>query len=243
MPEASQLAIIAVLHGARLTGATALRFHGVWAGVDNHLHLQVPPNAHRVLQAPLTPIAQFHPPKFVAGGTLMHWVSAGPSSEPATWLVPVTDALAHFARVESDEQVVAAIESAVHEKRMSRSAVPGLLHRLPRRQHRLATRLTFLAGSGMETIARMRLEEHGFRIAQQVQIGIDRVDLVIDNWLIIELDGDEWHDPVEDRIRTNRLIRTGHRVLRFGYKDLFERWHETLETVLELLGERRPQVS
>jgi very-short-patch-repair endonuclease len=277
-PQAHQLAIIAVLHGARLTGATALRTYGVWAGDDRRIHLQLPPNAHRVQQRPLTPIARFTSPKFIPRDVVNHWsatlqnyaagsVSPTHSAQPGRstqltdgalmtggpypagdagangvlttgWRVSVADALIQFGATETDEQLVAAIESAVHEEHLSRSVAMSLFQQMPRRQRRLAARLNFLGESGMETIVRMRLESLGLRVTQQVHIGDDRVDLVIDGWLIIELDGDEWHNPVDDRIRTNRLIRAGYRMLRFGYKEIFERWNETIATILEMLGVR-----
>jgi very-short-patch-repair endonuclease len=251
--EADQLAIIAVLRGARLTGATALRSYGIWAGDDRRIHLQLPPNAHRVQQHPLTPIASFTRPKFTPRGVVNHWgvtpqrnaefppgIGAIAHLKPE-WRVTLADAIVMFAATESDEQLAAAMESAAHEKRLSHTAVMNLFQRLPRRQRRLAARLNFCGESGMETIARMRLEALGLRLAQQVRIATeradtDRVDFVIDGWLIVELDGDEWHDPIEDRIRTNRLIRAGYRVLRFGYAEVFERWDETAATILEMLG-------
>ena len=275
-PQADQLAIIAVLHGARLTGATALRSYGIWAGDDRRIHLQLPPNAHRVQQRPLTPIARFTASKFIPHGVVRHWGTtlqnfvAGPANPthpaqpgrstqltagvrmadgpqptgvtstaagPTTdWRVSMADAIIRFAAKESDEQIVAAMESAVHTRRLSRAVVMSLFQWLPRRQRRLAARLNFLGESGMETIVRMRLESLGLHVVQQVRIGGDRVDLVIDGWLIIELDGDEWHNPVDDRIRTNRLIRAGYRMLRFGYQEVFERWDETVATILEMLG-------
>jgi very-short-patch-repair endonuclease len=237
--EANQLAVIAILNGARVTAATALRSYGVWASDDHRLHLQVPPNAHRVPQETATPITRFRPPRFAAEEVVTHWAPAAqsPIGSPA-WRVPLTDALIRFASMESDEQLAAAIESSVHEKRMSRSAVPALIRRLPRRQRRLGARLNYLSGSGLETVARLRLQLLGYHVVPQVQIGRDRVDLVVDGWLIIELDGDEWHDPIADRIRTNRLIRSGYRVLRFGYAEIFGGWADALATIREMLGER-----
>jgi len=270
-PQANQLAIIATLHGARLTGATALRTYGIWAGDDRRIHLQLPPNAHRVQQRPLTPIASFASPKFAPQGVVNHWgvtsenspgdptraARATRASQPldnarlaphpvdlaiaqATlapcWRVSLADAVIRFGGTETDEQLLAAIESAVHEELLSRSAAIGLFQLLPRRQRRLAAKLNFQGESGMETIVRLRLELLGLRLMQQVWIGKDRVDLVIDGWLIVELDGDEWHDPVTDRIRTNRLIRAGYRVLRFGYAEVFDHWDETVATILEMLG-------
>ena len=240
--NASQASIIAVLHGARLTGGTALGSYGIWCGDDHRIHLQVPEDSQRVTQAPLTPIPRFTPPRFFVPTLVTHWApfEIGEGLAPA-WRVSISDAIGRFATTEPVEQVAAALESAVTTNRMTRRAVAHIIQRLPKRLHRLSKDLTFLAGSGLETIARMRFDALGFRVVQQVQIGIDRVDLVIDGWLVIELDGDQWHEAATDRIRTNRIIRSGYRVLRFGYADIFERWEETVATVMRMLedGHRR----
>lgn len=235
--ESSQTAVIATLRGARLTGCSALRSYGIWAGSDRRLHLQLPRNAHRVHQQALTPLAHFTPPRFAPTGIIEHWsvAAANPTRYPQ-WRVAVTDALRCFATREPAEQVAAVIESAVHEHRLSRTEAHAFVTTLPRRLLPLARKLNFLAESGLETIARLRLEDRGIRGTQQQWIAQDRVDLVIDGWLVIEWDGDAWHDPARDRIRTNRLIRAGYRVLRFGYFDVIVRWEETLATILELLG-------
>lgn len=65
-------------------------------------------------------------------------------------------------------------------------------------------------------MAEMRCEALGLRVAEQGQIGGERVDLVIDERLVIGPDGVKWHDPQSDRVRTNRIIGSGHKILRFG---------------------------
>jgi len=234
--DANQLAIVAVLRGARLTGSTALRSFGIWNGEDARVHLQVPPKSHRRLQQPATPLAGFTAPKFMPQGIVIHWTASAPTgAEHPAWRVSITDALLTFARFESEEHVLAAIESAVHEKRMSRTAMAALLTRMPRRIRRRSKRLSYRSESGLETIGLIRCGAFGLPMEQQVEIGPDRVDLVIDGWLIIEWDGDAYHDPVTDRRRTNRLIRAGYRVLRFGSHDLLHAWDQTRETILEML--------
>ncbi|HEV7957195.1 MAG TPA: DUF559 domain-containing protein [Marisediminicola sp.] len=237
--QANQLAVIAVLNGARLTGGTALRSFGIWDGLDQHVHLQLPANSHRIIRSPSTPIGRFTPPRFPPGPLVIEWAAAARAdSHSPQWRVSVTDAIVRFARVESDEQVAAAIESAVHEKRMRRAEVSALMERLPRRFRRILTSLNFKAESGLESIGVLRFEDLGYDVAQQVQIGPDRVDIVLDGWLIIELDGDAHHDVARDRKRTNRLIRAGYSLLRFGYVDVFFEWDATLALVQQVRGER-----
>ena len=230
--DAGQSEVVAVLAGGRLTGASALHSYGIWSGVDRRVHVQVPPNSHRVVHPPSTPLAAFTPPRFAATSVHTNWVHSAPSlpSAPA-WRVGVTDALLQFARHEIEEQLAAAIESAVHTRLLMRSELPQLFTRMSRRSASIRRRLTFTAESGMETVFRLRMDDEGYALTQQVWIGRDRVDTVLGGWLVIELDGDEWHDPKADRQRTNRLIRAGYVVLRFGYSDVFERWSETLATI------------
>ena len=230
--DAGQSEVVAVLAGGRLTGASALHSYGIWSGVDRRVHVQVPPNSHRVVHRPFTPLAAFTPPRFAAASVHTNWVHSAPTppSMPA-WRVGVTDALLQFAHHEIEEELAAAIESAVHTRLLVRSQLPQLFTRMNRRSASIRWRLTYAAESGMETVFRLRMENEGYAPTQQVWIGRDRVDAVMGGWLVIELDGDEWHDPKADRQRTNRLIRAGYVVLRFGYSDVFERWSETLATI------------
>ncbi|WP_185740588.1 endonuclease domain-containing protein [Homoserinimonas aerilata] len=236
---ANQLAIDAVLAGGRLTGPPALRSHRVWNGDDLRNHIQFRPNANPVPQHPLTPLDRFAPPRFGHHGTVRHWANAGPNPVTAPgWRVPVEDAILRFVRTESAEQVVACLESAVHTGALTRAQLAAVVARMPVRLHSVARRCTFAAGSGLESIARLRLEDLRMLVDQQVRIGPDTVDLVIDGWVVVELDGDEWHDPVADRIRTNRLVRAGYVVLRFGSAEVLQHWDETLATIQTALRAR-----
>lgn len=241
--HALQPAVLAVLHNARLTSGTALRTLGVWAGEDARIHLQQRPGTHHTTAKSLTPLNLFTPLDAPAGygGDGIRFHSAPfvqPRPSEADWRVPIADALIRFGKDESDEHVAAALSSAVHLGYLSRAGALAVLGSLPRRVHRIAPALTFLDGSGLETVFRFRVTPMGFRIAQQRQIGVDRVDFVLDEWLIIEVDGDEWHQPRADRARTNRLIRAGYDVLRFGYDDVMHRWNETAAAIRMKLSSR-----
>jgi very-short-patch-repair endonuclease len=68
------------------------------------------------------------------------------------------------------------------------------------------------------------------------------VDLVVDGWLVVELDGWEFHREKfrEDRRRDAELSRQGCVVLRFTYSDLMSRREWFVEVVLEVLDRGRP---
>jgi very-short-patch-repair endonuclease len=66
--------------------------------------------------------------------------------------------------------------------------------------------------------------------------GAGRVDFLIGTRLVVEVDGYTYHsDPARfesDRRRDARLSALGYRVLRFSYRQVFERWHEVRAAVL-----------
>lgn len=222
-----------------MTGPPALRSYGVWNGDDLRNHIQFRPNANPVPQHPVTPVHVFAPPLFGHHGTVRHWAAAAPNHvTEANWRVPIADAIIRFAKRETLEQVIACLESGIHEGAITRTQLAAIVARMPVRLHGVTQKCTFAAGSGVESIFRLRFEDFRMRLEQQRAIGGDTVDFVIDGWLIIELDGDEWRDPVTDRQRTNRLVRAGYVVLRFGQADVLKHWDTTVATIFAALHER-----
>ena len=72
----------------------------------------------------------------------------------------------------------------------------------------------------------------GIRVRQQVQIGPDRVDVVIGDRLVIELDSREFHEREKDYARDARLGARGYRVLRFTYHQVMNDWPSVERAVL-----------
>ena len=70
--------------------------------------------------------------------------------------------------------------------------------------------------------------------------GVGHVDLLIGDALVIELDGREWHNDEDrfekDRRRDAQLSIRGYRVLRFSYKQVFERWSEVRAAIEASIG-------
>jgi very-short-patch-repair endonuclease len=69
--------------------------------------------------------------------------------------------------------------------------------------------------------------------------GVGRVDLLIGERLVLELDGAEWHtgiDAIErDRRRDRELVARGYLVMRVTYRQLLERWDEVEAQILRLV--------
>ena len=78
----------------------------------------------------------------------------------------------------------------------------------------------------LETLARMDLDAAGLSFEDGVEIeGVGEVDLVIEGWVVVELDGYTYHcDEYQfglDRWRDRRLVARGFLPLRFTRKDVY----------------------
>ena len=99
------------------------------------------------------------------------------------------------------------------------------------------------AQSGLETLARLRLRSRGLKIRVQVTIPpVGRVDLLVGDRLVIELDGDEWHSTreqrEEDRRRDSALVARGYLVMRAGYHRVLDDWDAFEREVLAVVRRR-----
>jgi very-short-patch-repair endonuclease len=96
-------------------------------------------------------------------------------------------------------------------------------------------RASALRESGTESILFFRLssslERVGIPFRSQVAVpGVGRVDFVIGERLIVEVDGARYHTDRErfesDRRRDAYASASGHRALRFSFRQVTERWPE-----------------
>lgn len=92
------------------------------------------------------------------------------------------------------------------------------------------------AGSGTESIMRVRLRAAGIATLVQPQVTADiRPDLLIGDRLIVECVSVEHHSSPEeynkDRRRIARLVVLGYTVLEFPYPEICFNWPAVLETV------------
>ena len=132
----------------------------------------------------------------------------GPCTRPITQLAALDAALAH-GLLELDD--------------ISRFTATDV-----RRRAWLRHRADARAGSPAETCARVEIVEAGFAVRSQMGIsGVGRVDLVVEDMLVVEVDGQAYHsDPVafsKDRRRDRALALSGTPILRFTARDALAR--------------------
>lgn len=217
-PHANPVVVDAARRGGTVTCVTVLRAHRVWAGNSRIPHLQVPPNSSGRSTR----------------GVHLHWeVPHFEMTSP--WIAGRQQSLWQAIRCLDEENAIAAIESAIKTRFLTRAAIDAVVALAPGRMADGLSRIVNDSGSGLETIARLRLERAGFEaIAQPAVPGLGHQDLLINGCVGIELDGEEWHghDQFEaDRERDLHAAILGRRTIRLTSRQVFHHWPDVLSAV------------
>jgi very-short-patch-repair endonuclease len=225
MPNAPHDFVRAVSVGGQVSCISALRVRGVWCVDDHRLHVSVPSNATRVKGADL----------------LVHY-NARPGANHSVVADDTVHALAHAFSCQSRENVIVALNSALNLRRIRESQLPEIQALVARKYWPYFGAVDGTCESGLETKCVLRLRRLNLRVRTQVLIPrVGRVDVVVGDRLVVELDGIGFHtgDAVKrDRRRDLELHRLGYLVLRVDYGMVMDEW-DNVEEVIRLYVSRR----
>lgn len=92
------------------------------------------------------------------------------------------------------------------------------------------------ADSGQESLVRVRLRALGLTVRSQIHIaGVGKVDLVVGERLVVEVDSKAHHTRLEnyrnDRRRDRTLVAMGYRVLRITWEEVMFGWKEVEQQI------------
>ncbi|MHC5795115.1 hypothetical protein ACVXZ4_03060 [Lacisediminihabitans sp. FW035] len=180
--RASPAAVRAVALGGRLGGASALESYGIWAGHRPGLVVAVVPGTSRL--PPISP------------GESRVWAhDRFPMHGDRMFRVSVRDAIIQHARVAHCGELIATLDSALHHGLLGEFELAELLLALPERVRPSAGELDASAMAGTESLMRVALRAQGYRVRTQASIRfVGLVDLLVDDWYIVECDSREFHD-------------------------------------------------
>ena len=250
LADRDQLSAIAV--GARIGCSSALRRLGVWSGTDDRLHLHVPRTASRLATAPekltVGNAGVWHPsvPESKRrartirlasdAAPRVHWARELSPRQALDWIVSPQTALASAVRCMEAEHASAAIDSALHERVLTRREVDTMMASLPSCSAGLVDRFTGRPESGVESPFVRRMSRAGFLIEPQVDLaGFGRYDGIIDGCVLFEVDGRGFHSGSDeffaDRDRTLIGQVFGIPVVRPSARHVLEDWPMALAAV------------
>lgn len=216
--------------GGRLTCTSALAHHGVFVLDASTLHV------HLHTRRPSAPA----PARLLR----RHWGRLHRTSHPRATSVEPLDALACAMRCQTPRAALATLDSALHRGLLRPDELDELFRLLPRRHRVLRKLVDARSESGPETLVRLILRSLGVAFDVQVAIvGVGRVDFVVDGWLIVECDSEEFHSSWDaqrrDPRRDQAAAALGYTTFRPIAEDIL--WHPDLvrAALQGLLASRR----
>lgn len=204
--------------GGRLDCVSAVAEAGIFVLDKSGLHVQVEPERSR-LRSPHSRTTRLSG----AQGVVVHWRACDAGS---LHTVPLVEALAAAVRCQPPRAAIATLDNALFTGAIDEEGLAEVFARLPARYRVLRPLVDARAEAGSETLARLLLRGQGFDVRVQVQIdGVGRVDLVVDDWIVVECDSRAYHGGWEaqerDRLRDLRLAERGFVVLRPSARMIF----------------------
>ena len=214
--------------GGRLDCVSLLRVLGVFVQHRSGLHVQQESHASRRPSAP--------------EDTRYHWRSS--AAPPEIAVTEIVDALAQAVRCQTPRSAIATLDNAWHQGRVDERDIADVFARLPERFQVLRGLLDPRSESGPESLVRLLLRSLGCHVELQVRIeGVGRVDLLVDGWLIVECDSEQFHGDwrahKHDRRRDLAALERGFVPVRLLAEDVL--FHpDKVRVSLELLVRRGP---
>ncbi len=203
-----------ILRAARIGGSlacvSAARYRGLWVPEDPpRLHVAIPPTSSR-LRSPDVGRRRLDPD---ADDVVLHWVSARRVAQS------VREAIDLGSRCAGADTGFVLLESALHRRLISATDHRAVLRDSSRELAALAGKAGASSASGIESLVKLMLIRLGLLFRQQVAVpGVGRVDFLVGERLVIEVDGAEFHsDAHRDRRRDAIASIRGLRSLRFMY--------------------------
>ncbi|PFG31922.1 hypothetical protein [Paramicrobacterium agarici] len=245
--DAEQLAV--VRHGGRLGCISALARWGLWAADDRAPHIAMGRRGHAAalrFDLGTTTEAVRHPDAIDSASprpmlrrpARHHWTTV--DQNDLDWIVSPVDALRQAVHCQPLEHAVACVDSALHHGIVSRPEWANIAKTVPLNRGPVARLVDSSADSGLESRIRVRLVLLGHDVKIQVPLaGFGNLDMVIDDCVGLELDGDRFHADAVQRRRDTAKVVVAHSkrlpVLRVGYAQAIHEWETVYEAVTHLI--------
>lgn len=208
LPSADRELVYAAGYGVALSCITQARRLGLWVLREPERHVAAAPHARGA----------------VPEGTVVHWADPVVPRHPDALADPVENVLALVATCQPHEAAMTIWESALRQGLVERDALRRLP--LPRRARRILEHAVPFADSGLETLFSIRLRWLRVRILPQIWILGHRVDFLIGERLVVQIDGGHHvgAQRTSDIAHDAALLAAGYHVIRLSYEQIINDW-------------------
>lgn len=234
-------ALEAVRIGGLLSCTSAAGRLGIWVPDEPFIHVAMRHEASR-MRSPRDRFAALSADN--RDGCELHWwpmIDAGAASLHSVGLL---DALAGIIRCQPRRLAVAALDSALFEKKIGTAELRRIFANVPDRYASILGDVDGRSMSGIESIVRFMVRDAGLRCEIQVQFrGIGIVDLVVEGCVVIETDGRRNHEGTlnqhRDYDRDLALAALGFGVVRCDYPEVMHHPERVLAAIWGALRSHR----
>ncbi|TDN93097.1 uncharacterized protein DUF559 [Microbacterium sp. BK668] len=220
VPGADAELVAAARCGVVLTCVTQARRRGLWVLREDQPHVASPPHAGRP-----RPERAF-----------VHWAEPPVPRHPDQLVDGIENVLAAIATCQPHDAALAIWDSAFRQGLVSRDGLAGLA--LPRSAETLLAEVVPYLDSGLESIFLTRLRWLSVRIVPQAWIHGHRVDFLIGERLVVQIDGGHHvgRQRNEDVAHDAQLLVRGYHVLRFGYGQIIDDWPAVQDVIVRAVA-------
>lgn len=220
LPDADSELLSAARWGVVLTCVSAARRHGFWVLTEERPHVACSPHSGAPKPRAVT----------------VHWSRPVVPRDPDLLVDPPVNALIIAASCLPHEQALTVWESAFRQGAVD----PELIKTLPLtgRAAAILAEARPYADSGLETLFVVRLRWLPIRIVPQVWIAGHRVDFLLGDRLVVQIDGGH-HVGAQragDVAHDAALSLRGYHVIRITYHQLVEEWPAVQALILDAIA-------
>lgn len=221
LPDTDPELLSAAEHGAILSCITQARRLGLWVHREDRPHL-----------GSRTPVTHTSAP-----GCKIHWGTPLLPRDPHVLEDSLENVLGYVAACQPWESALAIWESALNKRLTTLSRLARLPYTGSAR--RLIQASTPFSDSGVESIFRTRLRWLRIRIVSQAWIDGHRVDFLIGERLVVQIDGGTHVGPqrTSDNQHDARLHLNGYHVIRVGTWQVLEDWPAVQSSVMSAIAQ------
>ncbi len=234
--------VLAVRVGGRLTGISAVQAMDGWVLDPHPLHVSLPCNASR-LRTKHDRRRRLKPP---ARGVVLHWDELDLGARGNTTSVALRDSLVRVVCDESRETAVAALDWALHTALVEMFDVEQIMLSVPASKRFGTSLLDAECESLPESLSRTRLREVGFSVVSQIPLKTgEKIDLVVNGIVGLEVDGDAFHREYfeRDRRKDAQILIENFIPFRASARMVFHEWSIVLAGVEAGIASRPPALA
>lgn len=220
-PGADPYLVAAARAGVVVSCVTQARRLGLWVLHEDRPHVAAP--AHSGCATPRN--------------ATVHWAKPVVPRHPDALTDPVENVLVLVALCQPFEPALAVWESALHQQLVDRQSLRRM--HLPPAARNLLESASPFSDSGLESFIMPRLRWLKVPIVPQVWISGHRVDFLIGERLVLQVDGG--HHVGEQREsdveHDAQLMLLGYHVIRVGYGQIVDRWQTVQDLIMRAVAQ------